>query len=333
MIAAIVRVLQIGAGSWGASWAHVVRAAPEVELVGLVDLDPEALERVGAAARLPRERRFRTLSEAIARIEADAVLVAVPPAAHAEVAREALEAGLHCLVEKPLALTAAEAERVVERAEEAGRTLMVAQDKRFTRGALTVRRLLAEGALGRLGAIRVRFSRGVDVKRFHLEMAEPLLLDMAVHHLDQLRAFGVEPARVWARSYNPPWSPLPGNAAAELLLEAGEGLPVVAYSGTWAARGPDTSWTAAWEIDGERGALLWDGDRVELLPAGRGRRRRVKLLKAPAEGRLGVLAELTAAVRERREPETSGRDNLRTLALVLAAIESAKSGLPVELGR
>lgn len=335
-----MRVLQVGAGSWGSSWAQIVTRAPSVELAGIVDVDLDALGRLGDLAGVPPERRFRSLAEALARVKVDVALVVVPPAAHAVVAVEALEAGLHCLVEKPFALGLAEAEDAVRRAEDAGRILMVNQDQRYTRGARTVRRLVAEGALGSVGAIRIRFSQTATVRPFHLELAEPLLLDMAIHHFDQLRAIDGEIARVWARTFNPAWSPFPGNAAADVLLETNGGTTYVTYSGTWAARGRDTSWSGEWEIQGERGTILWSGDRVEIVAAQERRpgrrlkrllRRRVELDRIVAEGRLGSLTELAAALREARQPETSGRDNLRTLAVALATVESAGRGEPVEL--
>ena len=335
-----MRVLQVGAGSWGSSWAQIIARAPFVELAGVVDPDSGALARVGDLVGVPPERRFRSLAEALARVEIDAALVVVPPAAHAGVAIEALEAGLHCLVEKPFALGLAEAGDAVRRAEEVGRILMVNQDYRFTRGARTVRRLVAKGALGPVEAIRVRFSQSPKVRPFHRELAEPLLLDMAIHHFDQLRAIGCEIDRVWARSFNPSWSPLAGNAAADVLLEANGGKTFIAYSGTWAPRGRNTGWSGEWEIHGERGAIVWDEDRVELVAAEEQRsarrlkrpfRRRLALDRLGAEGRLGSLMELAAALKEAREPETSGRDNLRTLAVVLAAVESADRGEPVEL--
>jgi predicted dehydrogenase len=337
-----VRVLQVGAGSWGSSWAQIVTGAPSVELTGIVDLDPGELARVGDLVGAPPERRFRSLGEAVARVEADAALVVVPPAAHAAVAREALEAGLHCLVEKPFTLRLPEAEELVRRAEDLGLILMVNQDQRYTRGARTVRRLVAEEALGCVGAIRVRFSQAATMKPYHVELAEPLLLDMAVHHFDQLRALGGQIDRVWARTFNPTWSPLAGNAAADVLFEADGGRTFVTYSATWAPRGRSTSWSGEWELQGDRGTIVWDGDRVELTIAeeqrsGRWRRRprvrRVALDRLGAEDRLGSLAEFAAALNEARQPETSGRDNLGTLAVVLAAVESAAGGEPVDLGQ
>lgn len=335
-----MRIVQVGTGSWGASWAQLVAGATSVELAGIVDSDPEALARVGDLAGVPPGSRFRSLAEALVSAEIDVALVVVPPAVHAAAALEALEAGLHCLVEKPVTLDLAEAEGLVHRADEVGRILMVNQDQRHTRGARTVRRLVGEGTVGPVGAIRIRFSQAPSVSPYHLGLSEPLLVDMAIHHFDQLRAIGSEIDRVWARSFNPPWSPLPGNAAADVLLDADGGTNAVSYSGTWAPRGRTTSWTGEWEIQGGRGTILWNGDRVELALAEerRSRRRlkrligrRVKLDRIEAEGRLGTLAELAAALREGRPPETSARDNLRTLGIALAAVESARRGEWVEL--
>ena len=109
-----LRVIQAGAGFWGTGWAKVLSESPWAQLEALVDLDDDALHRVGDSVALPADRRFSSITEALASCSADAVLVVVPPEAHAAVAIEALEAGLHCLIEKPLAPSFAEATRIVE---------------------------------------------------------------------------------------------------------------------------------------------------------------------------------------------------------------------------
>ena len=335
-----MRVLQVGAGVWGSSWAQLIAGSGDADLAGVVDPDPDALETTGELARVSPDRRFPTLADALARVEADAAVVAVPPALHVPVAIEALEAGLHCLVEKPFALLLAEAEDAVRRAEDLGRILVVNQDHRHTRGARTVRRLVSEGAVGPVAAVRLRFAREPNLRPFHLGLAEPLLLDMAVHHFDQVRALGFEIDRVWARTFNPPWSPFAGNVAADVLLEANDARTSISYAGTWAPRGRRTSWTGEWELEGPQGAVVWDGDRVEIVSgeeAGVRRRlkralgRRLPLDPVSREGRSGSLAELAAAVAGGGRPETSGADNLASLAVTLAAVESAGRGEPVDV--
>jgi predicted dehydrogenase len=96
-------------------------------------------------------------------------------------------------------------------------------------------------------------------------------------------------------------------------------------------------------LQGAEGALAWSGDDVRLFgdaPERQGRvarrlgrlaGRTVPLVELAKTGRAGVLAEFAAAIREGREPETSGRDNLLTLELVFAAVEAAASGRAVRL--
>jgi predicted dehydrogenase len=337
-----MQMIQVGAGAWGHSWAGILAASPHWELAALVDPDEAARNRVAEAAGVPSERRFASLQAAAAALEADAALVAVPPSLHGAVALEALGVGLHCLVEKPLATSIGEAQEVVERAKAAGRTLMASQNFRFDRGYRTVLGLVASGAIGRVETVSVRFRRAPLFVGFRLEMDEPLIVDMAVHHLDQMRGLlGREPAIIRAHSFNPSWSPFTGNAAATVELVLNDGT-LVSYEGTWVGKGPGTSWNGDWRLEGESGAIIWEDNVVERFAPDasldrRWRRRlerrkaRIPLIELDEEGRSGVVAEFAAAIREGREPETSGRDNLGTLALVFGAVESARTGQIVRL--
>lgn len=337
-----MRLLLVGAGAWGSTWTGVVAAAAGWELSGIVDVDEEVLERVGSRAGVAPARRFTSVAAAVERCSPRAALVAVPPALHAQVALEVLDCGLHCVVEKPFATTLDDARAVVERARRLGLVVMAGQNYRFRRGARTVARLVRAGTIGRVGSLEIRFQRSPVFSGYRLEMDEPLLLDMAVHHFDQVRALlGSDVAAVSAQSFNPPWSPFRGNAAAFARLSMRNGV-AVAYSGSYAARGKQTGWDGEWELQGELGSIRWVGDSVLVRPCEPERRRRRRLLRRragrsvplvemEAEDRAALLAELAAAVRERREPEACGRDNLGTLAAVLAAVESARSGRTVEL--
>lgn len=289
------------------------------------------------AAGLDASACFDSIPAAARVVEGDAVLVAVPPALHAPLALEALDCGLHCLLEKPFATTLADAREVVERAESLGRVVMVSQQYRHRPGARAVARLVATRALGGIGAVNIRFADEIATRGFQHELDEPLLLDMAIHHFDLVRGvLGLEPVRVQATSSNPSWSDFRGNAAASAVLETADGVAVT-YTGTLAPRGVTTGWDGVWDILCEGGAIHWRGNEVLARPLARpfhakvlrrvlGREwkgKRVRPARLAFPDRLGTLAELASAVRLGSEPEPSGRDNLRSLALVLAAIESA----------
>ena len=101
-----LRLVQIGLGGWGRNWVEeVTRDTQGVEPVAWVDLDPATRERAVIDLGLPRERVFGSLEQALEQVGADAALVVVPVAAHAPVTRQALQAGLHVLVEKPFTET------------------------------------------------------------------------------------------------------------------------------------------------------------------------------------------------------------------------------------
>jgi predicted dehydrogenase len=339
-----LRVVLVGAGEWGATWAKEIRSASGYELVAIAELDAELGLSAAAGVGLPPGSVFDSVAAAARACLLDAAVIAVPPSVHSAVALEALDAGLHCLIEKPLAPTLEECREIVSRGEAAGRVVMVSQNYRFRAGSRTVSRLLSEGAVGRVGAVGITFMRSFAPTGYRLHMDEPLLLDMAVHHFDQLRTVvGLEPTKVWAHTSNPPWSPFHGNAEGFVRFEADEGVSI-SYVGSWASRGRQTGWGGCWEIQGDSGALQWEDDRIVLYPGEGGssssrlaRARRafgpsgLKLDQGAALDRAGVLRELHSAIRERREPEASARDNVRTIALVAAAVESARSGVAAVL--
>lgn len=337
-------VIQFGAGSWGMSWLGKIGESPHFELRALVEPTARAREAALAAGVVP-ELCFGSLDEALAAgVDAQVGVVVTPPATHLEVAHQAMEAGLDLLVEKPLAATLEAARELVDRADALGRRLMVSQNYRFKRAPRTVQRLVAQGAVGRIEQVRIVYQKDPPFADFRVEMDEPVIVDMAVHHLDQIRGLlGLEPVRLRARSWNPSWSRFRGNASALIELETAEGVQIV-YTGSWCSTGPETTWDGEWDIQGERGGILWRQNQVRLhftsvfdtvfLPGARERdgMMDVDLDPVALEERAGVLGELHTAFEEERAPETHGRDNLRSLALVLAAVESARSdGAFVEL--
>ena len=340
------RILQLGAGAWGTSWAQRVRMSPHVDLVGLVEPDEAARRAVAEAADIPSERCFADLEAALdARLEAEVALVVTPPRTHAPLAVRCLEAGLHCLVEKPLADSMPAAQQIVAAAERAERQVMVSQNYRFKQAPRTVRRLIREGVIGDVQQVRVNFAKRPMFTGFRAEMREPLIIDMSIHHLDQLRAIvGLELTELRAESWNPTWSTYAGNAAAFIEGSTAAGARFH-YTGSWCSHGPQTSWDGTWDIQGTRGGILWELNRVTVqfaspfdtvfLPGALEREHavmEVRLDDVALEERLGTLAELASALSEGRPAETSGEDNLRSLALVLAAFESAQSGgAPVDL--
>lgn len=336
-----MRIVQVGLGGFGRSWAELAHRAPEIELVAVVDSDSSALAWARTSLDIAPERCVASLTEAVASYECEAVLVITPPPTHAAIAVEALQAGKHVLIEKPLATTLAEAQVVVETAARQNRVAMVSQNYRFRPPARAAQRLVADGALGSLTHVAGGFRR--DTRRlwpadnYRYAMRHPLLLDMAIHHVDLLRAVtGQNVRRVVARSWRVPDSPYRHDPALVAVCTLDGGATVV-YSGDWTTHDRETSWNAEWDIAGTQGRLLWRGGEAtpltgELTLEEWGRLPvTVDQPVLAASDRAGTLEAFRLAVERGQQPETSAADNIQSLAIVLACVASTERDEAVDL--
>jgi predicted dehydrogenase len=140
----VTKVGLAGLGYWG---PNLARNFDELaDLAWLCDLSDENRDRF--AARFPEARMTGDFDELLADDSVEAVIVATPVVTHFELAKRALEAGKHVLVEKPPALTAADAEELVVAAEEAGRVLMPGHLLLYHPGVQKLKELIDAGELG-----------------------------------------------------------------------------------------------------------------------------------------------------------------------------------------
>lgn len=313
-----MRAVLAGAGALGPYWARELVESADTELVAWVDLDPA---RVGKAAAelgvtVPASG---SLEAALREHEPEIVVNVTPPAAHHGVAIAALEHGAHVLTEKPLATSMAEARDMVAAADRAQRLLMVSQNRRYMPELQEFRDEIAK--LGPISSLTCEFHRNHRnaAAEFLFTFAQPLLLDMAIHLFDAARALtGADPLSVYCDSYSPPWSWYEGPAAAAALFRMSGDLRF-AFVGNWAAPRDETSWTGWWRAIGEGGIATWDGEDTET--------------RDPEHflGLEGALQDFVAAVRGDGTPQGESHDNLKSLAMCHAAVESAALGAPVSV--
>jgi predicted dehydrogenase len=338
-----LRLIQVGVGGWGESWSSIARQSDDFDVVAYVDVSRANLDAASGRNGIPPERCFQDLSQALREVEADALLAVVPARVHADTVITALKAGLHVLVEKPLADTMERAREVVAAADRYRRSVMVSQNYRFRRQPRAIRSIVDDGFAGDVGYVNVNFHKAPPFTGiYYLQLPEPILTEMVIHHFDLMRyTLGAEPRRLLARSWRPGWSWFAGNPTVEILVEMEHGV-WVNYSGSWVSRGWETTWTGDWRIECSNGEIHWGEGRVSITlqePArtfksvyARGMIERSKDLEVELpltqlEDRWFSLHEFAESIREGREPETNARDNLRSLAMVFAAVDSAsKSG-------
>src|SRR5690242_5523192 len=169
----------------GRAWLAAIREVPDTVVVGVADVDTE---RARAVADELAGHGVRTGPDAVAlALEADAqALVDVTtPAAHHPVTTGALFAGLPVLGEKPVAASLAEALSLAAAAEVSGELFMVSQSRRWNPHVFALRELVA--GLGQVAVATTQFFRAPHFGGFREEMANPLLVDMAIHPFDSAR--------------------------------------------------------------------------------------------------------------------------------------------------
>lgn len=339
-----LKLIQVGVGGWGWSWANIAKQSEDWDVVAYVDISEENLRKASAYYGMEKRRCYTDLDDAIKEAKADAVLGVVPPSAHADVTIKALEAGLHVLVEKPIAGTLENAKQMIKKAKSNRLKLMVSQQYRFRRAPRTVKKILEEKIVGDPGYVSINFHKAPKFPpgSFRVEMPNPLLMDMSIHHFDMIRGIlKIDPISVYAESWNPKWSWFKGNPTAIVKIEMENDVRVV-YHGSWVSQGWETTWDGDWRIQCTEGEIHWYNNKIEVKAPifqtvfAKGLLERngileAELVKMPLEDREYSLHEFAQSIIQDRDPETAGEDNLKTFAMTLATIESCNTGKKIKI--
>ncbi|WP_037086153.1 Gfo/Idh/MocA family protein [Neorhizobium vignae] len=339
------RVVLCGCGAMAKGWLRALRSTPKLRqaftIVGLVDLDVSLAQALAAEFSLQPVSVGSDLTTMLNETRADIVFDVVIPAARHSVVKAALSHGCHVLSEKPMATSMEEATDLIRAAEAAGRIHSVVQNRRFISGVRRMRRFVDSGAIGDITAIHCDFFIAPHFGGFREQMDNVLLLDMAIHTFDAARfVSGKTPLSVYCLETNPAGSWYAHGASANAVFELTDNV-VFTYRGSWCAEGQRTSWESEWRIVGSNGMLTWDGEDIfracvagrdggllrgaipiEVLPP---------LREEETHGHASVIADFLSAIETGAVPETAGQDNIKSLAMVFGAIESARSRQAIDL--
>jgi UDP-N-acetyl-2-amino-2-deoxyglucuronate dehydrogenase len=333
----------VGAGIVARYHSAAIAATPGARLVAVSRSDAARAADAAAEFGVPCETSLDAL---LAREDVDAVCVCTPSGQHAAQAVAAARAGKHVLVEKPMALTLADADAMIGAAREAGVHLAVAFQRRTEPVYQAVRAAVAAGDLGHLmlGAASVPYFRSQDYYRSAVWRGTwamdggGALMNQGIHLADLLLWFMGEVVEVNARADTLAHAiEVEDNLACTLAFASGA-LGTI-YATTAAAPG----FPHRIELYGSEGGVQVEGEAVVRwhartpapeAPAGSGAAAAGSGGSPTAIGTTGhtrLLADFVAAVREGRPPLVTGEEGRRSLALVLAVYESARSGQAVRL--
>ena len=335
-----IRTALIGCGRIADRHVRLLTSMPEFRLEAVSDVHPDKGQRIAAGHGVPVFTNYR---EMLDRVQPDLVHVLTPSGSHAAIALECLDTVENVLVEKPMALTLADADAMIDKADRLGRRLFVVKQNRYNLPVVKLRDALEAGRFGKLtlGAIRVRWCRRQDYYdqdgyRGTWAQDGGALTNQASHHIDMLQWMFGDVSEVFA---------LTGRQLVEIEAED-TGVAVVRFrsgalgtiEATTAARPKDLE--ASISVLGEHGTVEIGGfalnemkqwtfespeeEDAEVLTTYRSNPPNVY-----GFGHHEYLAGVAKAIQGGTPPVIGGREGRKSLELIIAIYESAEGNAPV----
>jgi predicted dehydrogenase len=326
----LIRLLCVGLGGMGHhDWNAAIDCGGFIA-VGGVDVDTGArsvfAEKTGAPT-------FTDLDQALDSVEADAALVATPDRFHAPLTLRALDAGLDVICEKPMAETLRDAARMHFSALEQDRMLMIHHQLRWHPTHHEARRRIAAGDIGRLRRIDFQFSVHSDVclRGYRSQLPHLILQDLAVHHFDLIRYLsGQECDSLYVSDWPNPETGLDITAATDAVAILNMSGPVtVSYTASIRELLDPVGYTCTARIHGTEGELAVDRQQLRLQTrAGHADGGKPQTIDPPTP-EPDTWAAFARALQTREPALTHSADNLNSLSMLFAAMESAETGAVV----
>ncbi len=331
----------IGCGRVAPRHAESFVQLPGATLAAVADVRASRADRFAREYHADPYTDYRRLLE---RPDLDVVSICTPSGLHAAMAMEAMQAGKHVIVEKPMALSLADADAMIRVSAETGRKLCVVLQNRYNPPMQDLRRVVDSGRLGRLllGSATVRWYRTQEYyeDEWHgtWAMDGGALMNQSIHHIDALQWLMGAPASVFAytatlahrmeaedtgvaviRFQNGSLGTIEGSTIT--YPENLEGsVAVFGERGSLKVGGTALNRKTIWKVEGELEHEKELLTRDQLDPA-----------SVYGTSHSAVIADMIAAVLEDRPPRTNGFEARRSVALVLAIYESARTGQPVDM--
>ncbi|HEY4224735.1 MAG TPA: Gfo/Idh/MocA family oxidoreductase [Pseudolysinimonas sp.] len=330
----------IGAGAFGASHIHAYDRHPEVELVGILDLNRELAEKVAASCTTPPPV-YTDIDEFLAIDGLEAVSVVTPDHLHRDVAVRVANAGKHLLVEKPLATTIEDAQAIVDAAKANGVTLMVDFHNRVNPPFVNARRAVEDGRVGQVRYLYSRLSNTLAIaSSIRWASASSSLWFLSSHMVDVAQwIVGERIVRVTARAVS---GVLESRGIATpdvfvVLAEFESGF-VGVFEHAWIL--PDSHPTVKdlkFELLGSKGAVYIDGSHNRTVEVYSTDEVEYPDVMVPAYGThltgfvFDSIADFVDAVAGRGPVLATGEEGAQVTAVLVAAIESIDTGKTIDV--
>lgn len=316
----------VGCGEFARTFARAMQSIPDH--VQLLFASRDSQRAADYAAQFNGIGHFGSYESAAADPRVDAMYICTPHYLHLEHATLAADAGKHILVEKPLARSQHEAAELIRAADQAGVTLMVAENYRFMSGVRLARELTDAGRIGNVRLVQLQEEaefRPADWRNDHDLNGGGTFMDGGIHKVDLFRYLAGEPTTVYA-------SQVP---SAQPGINAEDGLAMIARTAEGVTGIINHCWSRTartqrmWlSVAGSSGRIYYQLGSSELI-LDDGRREQKLALEPDHYGLKPMALEFHASIREGRLPETTGAEGLADVMVVLKAYESMETGTAI----
>ncbi|MDD4169951.1 MAG: Gfo/Idh/MocA family oxidoreductase [Desulfotomaculaceae bacterium] len=327
-----------GCGNMAAKHAEAIAALPDCELAAVYDIDQAPLQQFAGKYGARAYADYLLLLEDP---DLDVISICTPSGLHASMGVAAARAGKNVLVEKPMALSLDDADRLIEACEKAAVTLGVVHQNRFKPAILRLNRAMEEGRFGKVmhANATVRWNRNKDYYeqktwRRLKDMGGGVLLNQAIHNIDLLQwmmgrvvsVFGYTAANLGLTEGE--------DVGVAVLRFAGGGLGIVEASSAVYPRSLEETIS----IFGEKGTVIIGGTSVGEVKVWKfNSPEKEGVLGPDVNGRSGesplvcCIGDMAQAVRAQRKPKVDGREGRKALEIILAIQQSSVTGKEVVL--
>ena len=323
----------IGAGRMGELHARIFAEMPDTRLISVADIDERTARDVGASFGV---LGTTDLEEAIARDDVDVVSICTSDEAHVEPCTLVAQAGKHILLEKPLATTVEDAEKIIQVTKDAGVLLMVGHVLRFDPRYAGARQAIEEGAVGEIIHMYGRRYNIVDSGR-RIAGRTNVAFFLGVHDLDAMRWYAESD---WATAYALGRRKVLAEHDTEDTIQAlltFENGVIASLDTCWAVpTGQECSLDARLDVVGAEGGVSIEvrGDGLRVISQERSTRPDVVYVPAVGDQQAGALRtqleHFVDCVRHDREPCITPRDALQAVKAAAAITKSLETGAPVQ---
>lgn len=336
------RGILIGAGGFASAWARTFLPAfsDRVEMVGIADMIPEALNRSADALDIPASQRFESAERMLEEVDADICFMVIQPKGRTELVRVAAQQGMAVLCEKPIAASWEQSLEIAGIAHESGIKIAVMQNYRESNRIRALKKVLQRPELGSVNLVQCRMAVDYTIETaggaFRHQIQDAFIYEGAEHHLDQVRNL-LDADAEWVQGvqWNQPWSTFENNPCLLLTIGMSTGA-VVHYEMNHIDRGHQNGWHEEYyRVACEGGTMTLDADHVirvtrhvapdqeeveEIYPD-----------TDPRDGHFAQIGRFLDWLDGGLAPVTVPADNLRTMALIFAAVEATHTGQRVPI--